>query len=117
MFQEPSLLQPEWIKDFEDKFGLPFSSVKNIMDIGADTNDDGLYHFIDIVTKDIYTFDTNEDEEYWYTKNEMKEEILPDVLPILEQLEREKQRENDRKRENEKIKCRDMFDCPSWRNY
>ena len=59
---------------FKNKFGLPFNNVINIESMGADTYDDGIYHFIDIVKKDVYSFDTF--DEIWLEKNLYKLDVL-----------------------------------------
>ena len=56
-----------FIKQFEEIFKLPFNKVVNIEDIGADTDDDGIYHFIDSTLKNIYSFNT--DNTVWLEKN------------------------------------------------
>jgi hypothetical protein len=35
--------------------------------MGADTDDDGIYHYINIITKDVYSFDI--EDEIWLEKN------------------------------------------------
>lgn len=63
-----------FIQQFEKIFGLSFSSVINIENLGTDTNDDGISHYVDIVNKDVYSFDV--DEEIWLEKNLYKCDIL-----------------------------------------
>ena len=50
---------------FEELFRLPFTVVINIQNIGAN---DGIYHYIHIDTKDVYSFDT-EDNVWLYYKD------------------------------------------------
>jgi len=59
---------------FEEIFKLPFNNVVNIEDMGADTDDDGIYHYVHIALKDIYSFDT--DANVWLEKNLYKNDIL-----------------------------------------
>ncbi len=63
-----------FIEQFEEIFKLSFNDVVNIEDMGADTDDDGIYHYIHIVFKDVYSFDTNND--VWLEKNLYKNDIL-----------------------------------------
>ena len=63
-----------YITQFNNIFGILFSHVTNIEHIGADTDDDGIYHYIDIANKDIYSFDTN--DNIWLEKNLYKTDIL-----------------------------------------
>lgn len=67
-------MEERFIHDFSDKFGISFGSVKNIEDMGADTYDDGIYHYVDLTTKDVYSFDTNDD--FWLEKNEHQSDVL-----------------------------------------
>ena len=59
---------------FQNIFGLSFNNVINIEDMGGDTGDDGIYHYINIITKDVYSFDT--DDEIWLEKNLYRSDIL-----------------------------------------
>ena len=63
-----------FIKQFEEIFKLQFNDVVNIEDMGADTDDDGIYHYVHIALKDVYSFDT--DENVWLEKNLYKNDIL-----------------------------------------
>jgi hypothetical protein len=63
-----------FITQFEEIFKLQFKSVVNIEDMGVDTDDDGIYHYVDMLLKDVYSFDTNDD--VWLEKNLYKDEIL-----------------------------------------
>ncbi len=63
-----------YITQFQNKFGLSFNDVVNILDIGADTYDDGIYHYINLTNKDVYSFDT--DDNIWLEKNLHKLEVL-----------------------------------------
>ena len=63
-----------FIKQFEEIFKLPFNYVVNIEDMSADTDDDGIYHYIHIALKEVYSFDT--DENVWLEKNLYKNDIL-----------------------------------------
>lgn len=119
MFQEPDAFPLLWKSKFELKFEFSFSSVKNIMDLGVDTDDGCLVHFIDNDTKNIYTFDIY--NEYWLEENEMKDEVWIDVSAALEKIEKQKKlKEFDRKTaevRNQPIKCRDNTEYTSWRSY
>jgi hypothetical protein len=63
-----------FIAQFEEIFKLQFKSIVNIEDMGADTDDNGIYHYVDMLLKDVYSFDTNDD--VWLEKNLYKNEIL-----------------------------------------
>ncbi len=63
-----------FVKQFEEKFKLPFNNVVNIEDIGADTNDNGIYYYIHIAVKCVYSFYT--DGNVWLEKNLYKNDIL-----------------------------------------
>ena len=63
-----------FITQFEELFKLKFKSVVNIEDMGADTDDDGIYHYVDMSLKDVYSFDSNDD--VWLEKNLYKDEIF-----------------------------------------
>ena len=68
------IMEPIFIKQFEETFKLPFNDVVNIEDIGADTDDDGICHYIHIALKNVYSFDTN--DNVWLEKNLYKNDIL-----------------------------------------
>ena len=63
-----------FITQFEEIFKLPFNIVINIEDMSAYTNDDGIYHYVNIVLKNVYSFDTF--DNMWLEKNLYKNEIL-----------------------------------------
>ena len=63
-----------FIIQFEEIFKLPFNSVINIEDMSVYTNDDGIYHYVNIVLKNVYSFDTF--DNMWLEKNLYKNEIL-----------------------------------------
>ena len=62
-----------FITQFEEIFKLPFNSVINIEDMTY-TNDDGIYHYVNIGLKNVYSFDTF--DNVWLEKNLYKNEIL-----------------------------------------
>ncbi len=63
-----------WITQFQNMFGLSFNDVKYIQDMGVETYDDGIYHYINLSNKDVYSFDT--DEEVWLEKNVYQTDVL-----------------------------------------
>ncbi len=67
-------MEKTYIIQFENIFGLSFNDVTNIEDIGADTDDDGIYHYINLFNKDTYSFDT--EDNIWLEKNLYKFDIL-----------------------------------------
>ena len=75
-----------FITQFEEIFKLPFNSVINIEDMTY-TNDDGIYHYVNIVLKNVYSFDTF--DNMWLEKNLYKNEILErlNILPLLKTVE------------------------------
>ena len=66
-----------FITQFAEIFNLPFNSVINIEDMTY-TNDDGIYHYVNIGLKDIYSFDTF--DNVWLEKNLYKNEILERLI-------------------------------------
>ena len=66
-----------FITQFEEIFKLPFNSVINIEDMTY-TNDDGIYHYVNIVLKNVYSFDTF--DNMWLEKNLYKNEILERLI-------------------------------------
>lgn len=68
------MMKREYIRVFENKFGLSFLDVTGITDFVSDSNDDGIYHFINLSTYDVYSFDS--DEEVWLDKNLHQAEII-----------------------------------------
>jgi len=69
-------METVFIQQFEALFGILFSDVVCIEDMGADTDDDGIYHYIHM-SNDVYSFDTN--EEIWLEKNAYKNDVLQRV--------------------------------------
>ena len=67
-------METSFIKQFEEIFNQPFNSVVNIEDMNADTDDDGIYHYVNILLKDVYSFDSN--DNVWLEKNLYKNDIL-----------------------------------------
>ena len=67
-----------FITQFEEIFKLPFNSVINIEDMSVYTNDDGIYHYVNIIVKDVYSFDTF--DNVWLEKNLYKNEILERLI-------------------------------------
>lgn len=55
-----------FVSQFEIKFALPFSNVTNILEFDCDSDDDGIYHYIDVKNKNVYSFDTF--DEIWLEK-------------------------------------------------
>lgn len=76
-----------FIIQFEEIFKLQFNNVINIEDMSAYTNDDGIYHYVNIGLKDVYSFDTF--DNIWLEKNLYKNEILErlNILPLLKTVE------------------------------
>jgi len=68
---------PEYIKKFEEKFNILFNIVINVEDITHTSYDDGLYHYINMLTKNIYTFDYFEEE--WLEVNDCKDEVMDEI--------------------------------------
>lgn len=67
-------MKTTFILQFEEIFKQPFDSVVYIQDIGAETDDDGIYHYVNILLKEVYSFDTY--DEVWLEKNLYKNDIL-----------------------------------------
>lgn len=59
---------------FEYMFKVSFNSVTYIQDMGVETADDGIYHYVDIALQDVYSFDTF--DNVWLDKNMYQMEIL-----------------------------------------
>lgn len=75
-----------FIEQFEETFKLPFKDVVNIQDLGADTDDDGIDHFIHISSKNVYSFDTN--DNVWLEKNLFKNDILQRLIIDIHEYEK-----------------------------
>ena len=74
--------------EFTEMFGIPFQSITNIKD------DDGVTHYINTKTKDVYSYDTF--KRKWLEKNVNRDSVLQDdgmrflVSPEEQNLEIEK---------------------------
>ncbi len=77
-----STIDSKYIKQFEDIFKIPFASVVNISDLGADEYDDGELHYLQQETLNVYSFDTYDNE--WLEMNENKDDVLKSVKEALD---------------------------------
>jgi hypothetical protein len=70
------IIEETYIIEFENIFGLSFKNIVNILDMDNCilTCDDGIEHFIDVIKKDVYSFDT--EDEIWLEKNLYQSDIL-----------------------------------------
>lgn len=59
---------------FTKAFGAPFDSVTSIEELTSEAYDDGVYHYINTKTKDVYSHDMFKDK--WLEKNAKKDEVL-----------------------------------------
>lgn len=66
-------METVYILQFEQQFQLYYHDLINIEDLGADSYDDGIYHFIHLLSQDVYSFDTF--DNIWLEKNEHQTEI------------------------------------------
>lgn len=77
-FNRPRQFEIEFVK----AFGIPFQSVTNVDNLTNESYDDGVDHYINIKTKDVYSY-----KNKWLEKNAKRDEVLkrlPDdgVRPI-----------------------------------
>ncbi len=90
-------MEQKYITEFEKKFNISFTDITNINDLGVIWSyDDGLYHYINTINEEVYTFDS--DEECWLEKNANRTDVLNmlndkhsmlDILsPIIESLKK-----------------------------
>ena len=69
-FSQASQLEIEFVKEF----GVPFQSVANVDNLTNESYDDGVYHYINTQTKDVYSYDMF--KRKWLEKNKKKDEVL-----------------------------------------
>ena len=69
-------MEPIFIKQFEKMFNQKFDSVIRMEDIGiaVDVDDDGIFHYINLESKDVYSFDTF--DNIWLEKNLYQDDVL-----------------------------------------
>ncbi len=60
--------------EFPEAFGVPFESVTSVDALTSASYDDGVYHYINIKTKDVYSYDTFEHK--WLEKNAGKKSVM-----------------------------------------
>jgi hypothetical protein len=60
--------------EFPRVFGVPFESVTSVDALTSESYDDGVYHYINIETKDVYSYDTFEHK--WLAKNAKKKSVM-----------------------------------------
>lgn len=54
-----------------------FKDVVNVEDITHTSYDDGLFHYINLLTKNVYTFDSF--DELWLEVNTHKDEVIDEI--------------------------------------
>lgn len=59
---------------FRNTFGIPFDSVKSIEELTSELHDDGVSHYVNIMTNDVYSFDMFKDK--WLEKNAKKDTVV-----------------------------------------
>jgi hypothetical protein len=69
-FNQESQLEDEFVKEF----GVPFDSVTNVDVLTNSSYDDGVTHYINMQTKDVYSYDMF--KRKWLEKNKKKDEVL-----------------------------------------
>jgi hypothetical protein len=69
-FSQASQLEIEFVKEF----GVPFDSVVSVDVLTNASYDDGVTHYINTKTKDVYSYVTFKDK--WLEKNNKKDEVL-----------------------------------------
>lgn len=62
------------IQQFEAKFGVKYTTLLDYQTTEGDQDDDGMYHYIDLTTLNVYTYDTF--DEVWLDVNINKDDIL-----------------------------------------
>jgi hypothetical protein len=60
--------------EFPKAFGVPFESVTSVDALTSVSYDDGVYHYINIKTKDVYSYDTFKHK--WLEKNAGKKSVM-----------------------------------------
>ena len=60
--------------EFPDAFGVPFDSVTSVVELTSELHDDGMSHYINTKTKDVYSHDMFKNK--WLEKNAKKETVL-----------------------------------------
>ena len=60
--------------EFFNLFGVPFDSVTSVDVLTSASYDDGVYHYINIKTKDVYSYDTFEHK--WLEKNAGQKTVM-----------------------------------------
>lgn len=67
-------MEKQFIHQFENMFGLLFNTLTDFQKTSSDQDDDGIYHYVDIKNKNVYSFDTF--DQIWLEKNLYKSDIL-----------------------------------------
>lgn len=62
------------IDQFKNIFNTSFDDIIDILDLGVDTDDDGIYHYIHKNLNNVYSFDSEMGK--WLDKNKYKNDIL-----------------------------------------
>ena len=67
--------------EFPEAFGVPFESVTSVDALTSESYDDGVYHYINIKTKDVYSYDTFEHK--WLEKNAGQKTVTKRLTNML----------------------------------
>lgn len=59
---------------FKQAFGIPFNSVTSIEELTSELHDDGVSHYVNQMTNDVYSFDMFKDK--WLEKNAKKKTVV-----------------------------------------
>ncbi len=59
---------------FESNFCIQFNKVVDIKYLDDDTNDAVIYHYVELINKDVYSVNT--DDNVWLEKNIHRQEFL-----------------------------------------
>jgi len=80
-FNRPRQFELEFVK----VFGVPFQSVTNVEDLTDESYDDGVEHYINIETKDVYSYKTF--KRKWLEKNAKRDEVLKRLSGSVNEME------------------------------
>jgi hypothetical protein len=59
---------------FTQAFGIPFDKVTSIEELTSELHDDGMSHYVNQMTNDVYSYDMFKDK--WLEKNAKKETVV-----------------------------------------
>jgi hypothetical protein len=74
--------------EFFNLFGVPFDSVTSVVELTSELHDDGMSHYINTKTKDVYSHDMFKDK--WLEKNASQKSVMKRLTNMFSTVPKDK---------------------------